>query len=264
MLRPPFESARQVHARRVAFVSEVAYHPALVETPTDSPVATTKAGSTLTIEDGVLTFRVPPIRRLIGNASPRVVQIPLGRAIVETNDQGNAWIYDGPGNLVEMTMPLWPLDALEAIKAAVDAAQDQYETFEVQGQPEVQVKTYRSASEYERDAASMVSSGWRPEATASGGRGKVNMGRTVLKAGVWLPWAVMRPSRKGDPLTVTWVRERSTTTQRRVAAEASALAPPQPAPDVLVQLEKLGQLRDSGIVTEEEFEAKKADLLSRL
>lgn len=36
------------------------------------------------------------------------------------------------------------------------------------------------------------------------------------------------------------------------------------APDVLAQLEKLGNLRDAGILTEEEFAAKKAELLGRL
>ncbi|SDZ93131.1 Short C-terminal domain-containing protein [Bowdeniella nasicola] len=43
-------------------------------------------------------------------------------------------------------------------------------------------------------------------------------------------------------------------------------APPQPAPptDVMDQLRKLGELRDAGVLTEAEFEAKKADLLGRL
>ena len=30
------------------------------------------------------------------------------------------------------------------------------------------------------------------------------------------------------------------------------------------QLEKLGKLRDSGVVTKEEFESKKAEILSRI
>ena len=37
-----------------------------------------------------------------------------------------------------------------------------------------------------------------------------------------------------------------------------------PQPDIPEQIEKLAQLRDKGIITEEEFQAKKADLLSRL
>ena len=38
----------------------------------------------------------------------------------------------------------------------------------------------------------------------------------------------------------------------------------QAAPDVMQQLQQLGQLRESGVLTDEEFEAKKTDLLSRL
>ncbi len=51
----------------------------------------------------------------------------------------------------------------------------------------------------------MLADGWHIEGQSQG-RGKVNAGRTVGKAVVLLPWAMMRPSRKGDPLTVTWIR----------------------------------------------------------
>ena len=53
-------------------------------------------------------------------------------------------------------------------------------------------------------------------------------------------------------------------------AETPAPAPVAPGPqpsdkeDVLGQLKSLGELRDAGVVTPEEFEAKKADLLKRL
>jgi hypothetical protein len=40
--------------------------------------------------------------------------------------------------------------------------------------------------------------------------------------------------------------------------------PPQPAGDVVALLEKLGQLRDAGILTPEEFNTKKGELLQRL
>jgi hypothetical protein len=40
--------------------------------------------------------------------------------------------------------------------------------------------------------------------------------------------------------------------------------PPAQAPDLMDQLKKLGELRDAGVLTNEEFEAKKSDLLSRL
>ena len=39
-------------------------------------------------------------------------------------------------------------------------------------------------------------------------------------------------------------------------------APAEPAADPLEQLTKLGQLRDSGVLTEEEFEAEKAKILA--
>jgi hypothetical protein len=47
------------------------------------------------------------------------------------------------------------------------------------------------------------------------------------------------------------------------AAESPAAAA-TPAPDVYEQLAKLGELRTAGIVTDAEFEAKKAELLSRI
>jgi hypothetical protein len=52
---------------------------------------------------------------------------------------------------------------------------------------------------------------------------------------------------------------------RRLALVGPDAAPPSPAPrDALDQLHKLGQLRDSGVLTEEEFAAQKAKLLAEL
>ena len=45
------------------------------------------------------------------------------------------------------------------------------------------------------------------------------------------------------------------------AAAAPPQAPPAPAADPIEQLTKLGQLRDQGVLTEEEFAAQKAKLL---
>ena len=50
--------------------------------------------------------------------------------------------------------------------------------------------------------------------------------------------------------------------------DAQQAAPPPPPPpsaggdDTIAQLEKLGQLRDQGILTDEEFQAQKAKLLA--
>lgn len=59
--------------------------------------------------------------------------------------------------------------------------------------------------------------------------------------------------------------------QRAAAAAPTAPAPPPPAPsapatggltdDVVEQLKKLAELRDAGILTDEEFAAKKAAIL---
>lgn len=46
--------------------------------------------------------------------------------------------------------------------------------------------------------------------------------------------------------------------QRRPAPAAA------PAPDMVTQLRGLGELRDAGVLSEEEFQAKKADILSRM
>jgi Short C-terminal domain len=48
--------------------------------------------------------------------------------------------------------------------------------------------------------------------------------------------------------------------QAQAYQEPPPQAPP-PAADPIEQLTKLGQLRDSGVLTEEEFEAQKAKLL---
>jgi hypothetical protein len=48
------------------------------------------------------------------------------------------------------------------------------------------------------------------------------------------------------------------------AAGSPAAAPAAAAPDIMEQLKKLGELRDAGILSDDEFAAKKADLLSRL
>jgi hypothetical protein len=59
-------------------------------------------------------------------------------------------------------------------------------------------------------------------------------------------------------------RQANRWSQEPQQAEAYQEPPPQapaPAADPIEQLTKLGQLRDSGVLTEEEFEAQKAKLL---
>jgi Short C-terminal domain len=56
-----------------------------------------------------------------------------------------------------------------------------------------------------------------------------------------------------------------TATAAQAPQPAAAPAPPPPAPsqaDMITQLKQLGELRDNGVLTEEEFAAQKAKLLA--
>ena len=63
---------------------------------------------------------------------------------------------------------------------------------------------------------------------------------------------------EGDPdALVKYIREH----MGEMAAPASA---PSPAEDIPAQIQKLAALKDQGILTEEEFSAKKAELLAKM
>ena len=68
------------------------------------------------------------------------------------------------------------------------------------------VRTYKDEKAYVKDAEEMMRRGYVAQDTAHKD-GKANVGRTLGKAVVFLPWAILRPSRQGDSVTVTWVRE---------------------------------------------------------
>jgi hypothetical protein len=64
-----------------------------------------------------------------------------------------------------------------------------------------------------------------------------------------------------------YVRHRIAEPASGLATQAAGSSPPVaavPQPDVTDQLMKLGELRDAGVLTTEEFESKKAELLARL
>ena len=54
------------------------------------------------------------------------------------------------------------------------------------------------------------------------------------------------------------------TSSGRIAAAAGAAAATVKPEDVMATLEKLGELKAKGILTQEEFDAKKAELLKKL
>jgi hypothetical protein len=59
----------------------------------------------------------------------------------------------------------------------------------------------------------------------------------------------------------TGMREDFSSPQEPAEAAAPAPAPAAPEPEYVGELERLAQLRDQGILSEEEFEAKKKQIL---
>ena len=192
---------------------------------------------------------------VFGKDRKDVAHLLKGRGLLEMGKVGEAG-----ERVAQLVHSHGSLEAVEEeLQSAVTSAAPVSGTAELSSPAGVDVKTYRSQDEYERDARSRIAAGWRVQATTSS-HGKVNMGRTIVKAGLFLPWAVMRPSCQGDPLTVTWVREPSVPTSSS-ATQSNQPTPPA-ATDLLTQLERLGKLRDSGVLTEDEFQSQKERLLA--
>jgi hypothetical protein len=110
----------------------------------------------------------------------------------------------------------------------------------------VEVKKYKSEHEFEKDAEKMIKKGWHIEGQSS--RTK----KWSLATGFF--------TNKGVT-TVTWVKG-------PIPEEAPTQRTPQPAalPDngPASLLQQLGQLHQAGVLTDAEFEAKKAQVLERL
>lgn len=129
--------------------------------------------------------------------------------------------------------------------------------------PLIDIVRYRDARHYERDARVRIAHGWRAhgqsqDATRAAIGGKI--GTAAVTGAVSMSPAVgaasmLIPQRKGGAITITWVKE-----------------PGQPAPvvvpsvaigagDLSSQLERLSNLHQQGILTDEEFSAAKAKIL---
>jgi len=75
-----------------------------------------------------------------------------------------------------------------------------------------------------------------------------------------VPWQPDADSRRQDSFS----RQPEADAWQPAAAPMPAPAASDPAPDILLLIERLAALRDKNILSEEEFAAKKAELLSRL
>jgi hypothetical protein len=84
------------------------------------------------------------------------------------------------------------------------------------------------------------------------------MARTAVVAGT----ATAVSNRVSRRQAERWAREDQSAYYAEPQYVEPAPAPaPVPAPDPIEQLTKLGQLRDSGVLTDEEFAAQKAKIL---
>jgi hypothetical protein len=80
----------------------------------------------------------------------------------------------------------------------------------------------------------------------------------------WMPHAL--PRSRSEQAAYNRQLQRKFAGTRRVppARPAAPLAaPPERRPDTIADLQRLGELRTSGVLTDAEFEAQKAKLLSR-
>lgn len=99
-----------------------------------------------------------------------------------------------------------------------------------------------------------------PDYRANVGSGEESFGMLLLLLGAiaLVVWGVMKVSgRRAAELT-------STVTTAIDRASAAHLRPPSPAMEATAQLRDLAELRDHGVISDEEFQAKKTDILGRI
>jgi len=84
------------------------------------------------------------------------------------------------------------------------------------------------------------------------------MGRTAVVAGT----ATAVSNRVSRRQANRWSAQEDAQYEQQMAAQQAAAPPPAPAEDdAIAQIEKLGALKEKGLLTEEEFSAQKAKLL---
>lgn len=130
-------------------------------------------------------------------------------------------------------------------------------------------ESYENEEQASIDADGAAKKGWRPQ-SSSAIEGHINIGRTVAKTiltgGIGL--AVSGRSRTKGKMTITYERTPEwLSSHNKAVSQLSALSQatgPQPADDPLQKMKQLKGMLDAGLVTESEYSAKKADLLSKM
>ena len=104
--------------------------------------------------------------------------------------------------------------------------------------------------------------GYSPIMQTSDG-GHVHVGRLLLTGGLSV-FAGKRGIRSDGTITVTFQRAPAPQPAPVDRTDSDSQSGRSRGLDALAMLEKLGQLRDAGVLSAEEFETKKGDLLGRL
>ena len=108
--------------------------------------------------------------------------------------------------------------------------------------PQVQVKAYTSESQFQEDATTMVKGGWHIEGQSSRTKNYSLLTGVLTNKGI---------------TTVTWIKA-------SVRTEEAPSPAPAAVEDIPAKLAQAAAMRDAGLITAEEYEAKKVELLSRL
>lgn len=143
------------------------------------------------------------------------------------------------------------------------------------------VASYENDKSMRKDTEAAAHFGWIPQQSVGVG-GHVNIGRTataaMLTGGVSL---LFGPSRSKDKLSITFVRSEAWKASHpeddmvtgasappaptpAIGAALSSPTPAAPAVDYIEQLKKLSELNKAGILSDDEFAAKKADILAKM
>lgn len=135
------------------------------------------------------------------------------------------------------------------------------------------IATYEDQKKMQKEVEAAIKHGWEIKDTTSTG-GHVHLGRSLALGGV--NWLVGK-GRSKDKVTITFGRVAKESPRIEVIAPQSfteeeddfegADSSDEQAAPVAPELElikKLAELRDAGVLSSEEFETKKAELLARL
>jgi hypothetical protein len=138
--------------------------------------------------------------------------------------------------------------------------------------PRVEVVTYKTPKDYQRDAQRRMTDGWTIQAqsqeTGQTHRIRRASNGALLGSFFMLPLtgaAIGGLSNKRTPgaITVTWVKG-PVSSPNRPGAEPLARDMETTASPIASQLASLAELHKAGVLTDEEFSAKKAELLARM